>query len=69
MFKIKFKHILSKYKVNQNSSNLQVLLSTCICVYLSNSEQKLVVFCQRSLQPVLRGLVHEGYFLVLLQAF
>ena len=55
--------------MNQNSSNHQVLLSTCTFVYLSNSDQKFVVFCQQSFQPVLRGLLRDRYFLVLLQFF
>ena len=48
------------------SSNFTFYL-TCICVYLPNSDQKLVVFCQQCFQPVLSGLLNEGFFLVLSQ--
>ena len=48
------------------SSNFTFYL-TCICVYSPNSDQKLVFFCQQCFQPVLSGLLHEGYFLVLSQ--
>ena len=40
-----------------------------VCVHLSNWDQKLVVFYQQSFQPVLRDLLHETCFLVLLQNF
>ena len=54
MFRIKFKHIFSLYPVNfQNTSNHQILFSMYICVYLPNSDQMLVAFCQQSLQPLL----------------
>ena len=53
MFKIKFKHISKLFQ----SSNF-----ACIRVHLPDSDKKLVVFCQQSFQPVLRVLLHEGYF-------
>ena len=58
MFKIKFKHISKLFQ----SSNF-----ACIRVHLPDSDKKLVVFCQQSFQSMLRVLLHEGYFLVLLQ--
>ena len=64
MYKIKFKHILSLYFFQ--SSNFAFLLYMC---HLPDSDQKLVVFCWQIFERVLRGLLHEGYFLVLLQVF
>ena len=68
MFKIKFEHILSLHSMNyQNTFSHQSLLSTCICVYLRNSDQNLAIFFQQSFQPVLWVLLHEEYYLALLQ--
>ena len=58
MFKIKFKYISKLFQ----SSNF-----ACIRVHLPDSDKKLVVFCQQSFQSMLRVLLHEGYFLGLLQ--
>ena len=51
----------------QNSSNHQIYF-LFVRVHLPNLDQKLVEN-QQSFQPVLRGLLDEGCFLVLLQIF
>ena len=38
-------------------------------VHLPDSDKNLIVFCQQRFQPVLRVLLHERYFLILLQVF